>query len=121
MPNFDEGMVIRFLVLATKFVRGIKGESGNIPQIATTPRGRTRAAELLMVNPYNGPAPLFLDNCKKQVHDQSHMDAHPPAVELAVAPALQRLIESEERRQTNQAILGVKTLVGLGKVLRGAA
>jgi hypothetical protein len=37
MPNFDEGMVIRFLVLATKFVRGIKGESGNIRQIATTP------------------------------------------------------------------------------------
>jgi hypothetical protein len=103
-------MVIRFLDLATKFVRGIKGESGNIPQIATTPRGRTRVAELLMVNPYT---PLFLDDCKKQVHDQSvyHVDVHRPAGERAVAPALQRLIESEERRQTNQAILGVKTSV----------
>jgi energy-coupling factor transporter ATP-binding protein EcfA2 len=65
----------------------VTGMTGNIPQIAMTSRGRTRAAELLMVNPYTGPAPVSLDNYKKQVHDQSvyHVDVHPPAVERAFA------------------------------------
>ncbi len=65
----------------------VTGMTGNIPQIAITSRGRSRAAELSGVNQYTGPAPVSLDNYKQQVHEQSvrHVDVHPPEVERAFA------------------------------------
>jgi len=65
----------------------VTGMTGNIPQIAITSRGRSRAAELSGVNQYTGPAPVSLENYKQQVHEQSvrHVDVHPPAVERAFA------------------------------------
>src|ERR1019366_2855781 len=44
----------------------IRGMTGNIPQIAITSQGRSRAAELLAVNQYTGPAPVSLENYKQQ-------------------------------------------------------
>ncbi|MGA2371957.1 MAG: AAA family ATPase [Candidatus Korobacteraceae bacterium] len=65
----------------------VTGMTGNIPQIAITAPGRSRALELLSLNQYVGPAPVSLDNYKQQVHEQSvrHVDVHPPAVERAFA------------------------------------
>lgn len=49
----------------------ITGMSGNIPQIAITSRGRTRAAELSLISHYAGPAPVSLEHYTQQVRDQS--------------------------------------------------
>jgi MoxR-like ATPase len=49
----------------------ITGMSGNIPQIAITSRGRSRAAELSTISHYAGPAPVSLENYTQQVRDQS--------------------------------------------------
>jgi predicted ATPase with chaperone activity len=73
----------------------VKGMTGNIPQIAITAQGRTRASELLTLTQYTGPAPVSLDSYIQQVREQSvrHLEVHPPAVEsafqhLVVEPAI---------------------------------
>jgi predicted ATPase with chaperone activity len=65
----------------------VTGMTGNIPQIAISSPGRSRALELLSQNQYVGPAPVSLENYKQQVHEQSvrHVDVHPPDVERAFA------------------------------------
>ena len=65
----------------------VTGMTGNIPQIAITSQGRSRAMELLALNQYTGPAPVSLENYKQQVHEQSvrHVDVHAPDVERAFA------------------------------------
>lgn len=65
----------------------VTGMTGNIPQIAITSLGRSRALELLSQNQYVGPVPVSLANYKQQVHEQSirHVDIHPPEVERAFA------------------------------------
>jgi MoxR-like ATPase len=73
----------------------VKGMTGNIPQIAITTQGRTRASELLTLTHYTGPAPVSLSSYIQQVREQSarHLEVHPPAVEsafehLVVEPAI---------------------------------
>jgi predicted ATPase with chaperone activity len=63
----------------------LTGMTGNIPQIAITSQGRTRAAEMMMVNQYTGPAPVLLDHYRQQVRNQSvrHLDVDEPLVERA--------------------------------------
>ena len=63
----------------------LTGMTGNVPQIAITTQGRTRAAELMMVNQYTGPAPVSLEHYKQQVRNQSvrHLDVDEPLVEKA--------------------------------------
>jgi len=63
----------------------ITGMKGNIPQIAITGKGRTRAVELLGLNQYAGAAPVSLDSYVKQVQQQSVRDTevHPPDVQRA--------------------------------------
>lgn len=65
----------------------VTGMTGNIPQIAITSPGRSRALEVLTQNHYAGAAPVALDDYRRQVHEQSvrHVDVHPPAVESAFA------------------------------------
>ena len=65
----------------------VTGMTGNIPQIAITSQGRSRASELLSQNQYAGPAPVSLENYIQQVREQSvrHVDVHPPEVERAFA------------------------------------
>jgi predicted ATPase with chaperone activity len=45
--------------------------TGNIPQIAITSQGRTRAADLLSQSHYAGPAPVSLESYVEQVRMQS--------------------------------------------------
>ena len=65
----------------------VKGMTGNIPQIAITSQGRSRAAELMAMNHYTGPAPVSLEHYIQQVREQSirHLAVHPPDVERAFA------------------------------------
>jgi len=65
----------------------VTGMTGNIPQIAISSPGRSRALELLSQNQYVGAAPVSLENYKQQVHEQSvrDVDVHPPEVERAFA------------------------------------
>ncbi|MGA2350145.1 MAG: hypothetical protein ABSF70_06925 [Terracidiphilus sp.] len=49
----------------------VTGMHGQIPQIAITSEGRSRATELLSRNHYNGPAPISLESYVEQVRKQS--------------------------------------------------
>jgi MoxR-like ATPase len=72
----------------------VTGMTGNIPNIAITTQGRSRALELLFQNQYVGAAPVSIENYKQQVHEQSvrHVDVHPPDV----ARAFSHLVLSPE-------------------------
>ena len=63
----------------------LTGMTGNVPQIAITTQGRARAAELMVLNQYSGPAPVSLDHYKQQVRNQSvrQLDVDEPSVERA--------------------------------------
>src|SRR5665213_3318632 len=65
----------------------VTGMSRNIPDIAVTSPGRSRALELLSHCQYAGIAPVSLESYVKQVRQQSarKMEVHPPEVERAFA------------------------------------
>ena len=65
----------------------VTGMSGNVPNIAITSQGRTRALELLSMSQYVGAAPVSLESYAKQVRQQSvrNVEVHPPDVERAFA------------------------------------
>lgn len=49
----------------------VTGLVGNVPTIAITGQGRTRALELLSLCQYSGPAPVSMDSYKQRVRKQS--------------------------------------------------
>jgi predicted ATPase with chaperone activity len=57
--------------LRTELLCQVNGMTGNIPQIAITSQGRTRAADLLSQSHYAGPAPVSLESYVEQVRMQS--------------------------------------------------
>ncbi len=63
----------------------VTGMKGNVPEIAITTKGRSRALELMTGNQYVGPAPVSLQAYARQVQKQSVRDAdiHLPEVERA--------------------------------------
>ncbi|HZB88544.1 MAG TPA: AAA family ATPase, partial [Terracidiphilus sp.] len=65
----------------------VTGMAGNVPQIAITAQGRTRAADLMAQNRYVGPAPVSFENYAEQVRKQSVRNArvHAADVERAFA------------------------------------
>lgn len=60
-----------FSRLRTDLCCQVTGMIGNIPQIAITSAGRTRAADLLMQSRYVGPAPVAYTSYVKEVRRQS--------------------------------------------------
>src|ERR1035441_3059002 len=48
--------------LRTELLCQVNGMTGNIPQIAITSQGRSRAADLLAQSHYAGPAPVSLES-----------------------------------------------------------
>lgn len=52
----------------------VTGMTGNVPQIAMTAQGRTRALELLAQNQYTGAAPVSLKSYVQQVRQQTVCD-----------------------------------------------
>ncbi|PYV12924.1 MAG: hypothetical protein DMG07_15955 [Acidobacteria bacterium] len=65
----------------------VTGMSGNVPHIAITSQGRSRALELLSLNQYTGPAPVPWETYVHQVRIQSvrNVVAHPPDIQRAFA------------------------------------
>jgi predicted ATPase with chaperone activity len=63
----------------------VTGMTGNIPQVAITSQGRTRALELLFLNQYVGAAPVSLDSYIQVVRQQSvrSREIHLPDVRRA--------------------------------------
>ncbi len=70
------------------------GMTGNLPLIAITSQGRSRAVDAMAINHYSGPAPVSLEHYKQQVRDQSvrQLDVH----ESAVAEAFSHLVLEPE-------------------------
>ncbi len=65
----------------------VMGMSQNIPDIAVTSQGRSRALELLSHCQYAGAAPVSLESYVKQIREQSarRMEVHAPEIERAFA------------------------------------
>ena len=65
----------------------VVGMVGNIHRVAITSQGRARAADLMSLNQYAGPAPVPIESYVQQVHTQSmrHIEIHPPAMQRAFA------------------------------------
>lgn len=76
-----------FLYLRAHLLCQVTGMAGNIPQMAITSQGRTRATEVLSNNYYTGPAPVSFQSYVAQTRKQSvrHIEVHAAEVERAFA------------------------------------
>ncbi|MGC2639424.1 MAG: hypothetical protein WA294_19720 [Acidobacteriaceae bacterium] len=85
----------------------VTGMKGNIPEIAITTQGRTRALELLASSQYTGPAPVSLDAYVDQVRKQSvrHAVVHKEDIDRAF----------------EGMVLPAKTLIQIGIALNSGA
>jgi predicted ATPase with chaperone activity len=74
-----------FCKLRTQALCQVTGMSGNIPQIAITALGRTRAIDLLQQSQYAGSAPVSLESYVEVVRKQSvqKVEVHPADVRRA--------------------------------------
>lgn len=83
------------LSVVNELLRRLRGEElcevtglhQNIPHIAITSKGRSRALELLNMNQYTGAAPVSLQHYVKMVHQQSvrHSEIHQAEVQRALS------------------------------------
>ena len=76
-----------FTRLRGKLLCEVVGMTSNVPQIAITSQGRSRALELMAQNQYYGAAPVSLSSYVEQVRKQSvrNVAVRPPDVERAFA------------------------------------
>jgi len=81
----------------------VTGMHSNIPQIAITSGGRSRALELLTLNHYTGAAPVSLESYVRRVQQQSvrHAEIHPPDVQRALAHLV---IDEKTQRKLGAAL-----------------
>ena len=81
----------------------VTGMNANIPQIAITSQGRTRAMELLAENHYTGPAPVSLASYVEQTRKQSirKVEVHAEDVQRAFAHLV---ISNDKLRQFGTAL-----------------
>jgi len=73
--------------LRTEQLCEVTGMHANIPQVAITSAGRSRALELLSLNHYTGSAPVSLESYVRRVQQQSvrNTEIHPPDVQRALS------------------------------------
>lgn len=92
-----------FTRMRARVVCEVTGMSGNIPKIAITSQGRTRALELLSQSLYAGVAPVSLESYVHQIRRQSlrSFEVHPEHVERAFA---HMVIEPKMMRQFGTAL-----------------
>jgi predicted ATPase with chaperone activity len=76
-----------FHILRSKQFCQVTGMTGNVPEIAISTQGRTRAAELLSLSHYMGAAPVSLESYVRMVRMQSvrNVQVHADDVERAFA------------------------------------
>ena len=92
-----------FSSLRTGLCCQVTGMVGNVPKIAITSSGRSRATELLSQNHYVGAAPVSFENYVKQVRKQSAQRANVHAADLARAFA-HLVLDDETLRQLGTAL-----------------
>ncbi|MGB6743995.1 MAG: hypothetical protein WBE38_10065 [Terracidiphilus sp.] len=83
-----------FCKLRAQTLCQVTGMSGNIPQIAITSQGRTRATELLQQSQYAGATPVAFESYVSQVKKQSVQKVEVHAVD--VRRAFSHLVIDEE-------------------------
>ncbi|HEY9715460.1 MAG TPA: hypothetical protein V6C72_18445, partial [Chroococcales cyanobacterium] len=71
-----------FCKLRSQTLCQVTGMTGNIPQIALTAQGRTRATELLQQSQYAGPAPVAFESYVNQVKKQSVQKVEVHAIDV---------------------------------------
>jgi len=71
-----------FCKLRSQTLCQVTGMTGNIPQIALTAQGRTRAAELLQQSQYAGPAPVAFESYVALVKKQSVQKVEVHAIDV---------------------------------------
>jgi predicted ATPase with chaperone activity len=81
----------------------VTGMVGNVPKIAITALGRTRAADLLSQSHYMGAAPVSFESYVKQVRKQSAQKANVHAADLARAFS-HLVMDAETLRQLGTAL-----------------
>lgn len=76
-----------FSRLRSKVLCSVTGMVGNVPEIAITSQGRTRALELLAQSQYAGPMPISLESYVTEVRKQgfNNLEVHAADVERAFA------------------------------------
>ena len=81
----------------------VTGMIGNVPLIAITSQGRTRATDLLALNQYNGAAPVSLESYVNQTRKQSvqNVEVHAADVERAFRHLV---LDSETLRKFGTAL-----------------
>jgi predicted ATPase with chaperone activity len=89
--------------LRTELLCQVTGMNGHVPQIAITAEGRNRAADLLSLNHYTGPAPVSLESYVEQTRLQSirKVEVHADDVQRAFAHLV---IDSDKLRKFGTAL-----------------
>jgi predicted ATPase with chaperone activity len=100
--SFEVAKELAYQLRTEQFCQ-VTGMNGNIPQVAITTQGRTRAMELLSQNHYTGPAPVSLESYVEQTRKQSirKVEAHAEDLHRAFAHLV---ISSEKLRQFGTAV-----------------
>ena len=100
--SFEVAKELAYYLRAELFCQ-VTGMNANIPQIAITTQGRTRAMELLSQNHYTGPAPVSLESYVEQTRSQSirKVEVHEEDVQRAFAHLV---IGKEKLRQFGTAL-----------------
>ena len=100
--SFEVAKELAYQLRAELFCQ-VSGMNANIPQIAITSQGRTRAMELLSQNHYTGPAPVSLESYVEQTRSQSirKVEVHEDDVQRAFAHLV---ISSDKLRQFGTAL-----------------
>lgn len=93
--------------LRTEHLCSVTGLVGNVPTVAITSAGRTRALELLTLNQYSGPAPVSMESYKHRVKKQSAHNVEIHAEEMA--------------RAFSHLVMDSKTLWQLGTALNSGS
>jgi predicted ATPase with chaperone activity len=96
-----------FLFLRKEQLCEVKGMSGMAHRVAASARGKDRAAELLAINQYAGPAPVSLADYIARVHMQS-------VAQTRVKPA-------DLERAFHEMVLDPETMIRLGTAVSSGA
>lgn len=92
-----------FCLMRSQLCCQVKGMQGNVPEIAITASGRTRAADLLCMNHYVGAAPVSFESYARQVRKQSVQNVNVHAADLARAFG-HLVLDGETLRQLGTAL-----------------
>src|SRR5271157_1267047 len=100
--SFEVAKELAYQLRAELFCQ-VSGMNANIPPIAITSQGRTRAMELLSQNHYTGPAPVSLESYVEQTRSQSirKVEVHAEDVQRAFAHLV---ISNDKLRQFGTAL-----------------